>query len=69
MKNILRLLWGIALFCSMGASAQGPGDESDQGNLEDTDTPATPIDGNLLLLGAAGMTVAFYGLAQKRKVQ
>jgi hypothetical protein len=67
MKKISKTIAVALLFFSMAAQAQGgPGDESDQGNLEEADAPPTPIGGNLFLLAAAGTAAAFYAL-QRRK--
>ncbi len=69
MNKILKSLCALVLLFSISTHAQGPGDESDQGDLENLDTPATPIDANLLWLGMAGITAAFYIVTQKRKAQ
>ena len=40
-----------------------PGEESDQGNLQDdgdTDAPQAPINGKLILLAITGLAFAFY---------
>ena len=66
MSAIMKIVFTALLLLSLNANAQGPGDDSDQGNLEDTETPA-PIDHNVLLLGLAGLTVAFYGLNPRKK--
>jgi hypothetical protein len=46
-----------------------PGDDSDNGNLEDNDAPAAPINGKLIFLAIAGIIFAFYTFRKYRKNQ
>ena len=70
MKNTL-LKFYITSFCLFTDFIMfaAPGDDSDNGNLEDNDAPAAPINGKLILLAIAGIIFAFYTFKKSREKQ
>lgn len=66
-NNLLKIyLLGFFLFSDFIVFA-GPGDSNDGGDLEDDETPASPINGKILWLLLAGVLFAMYTYNKNRK--
>jgi hypothetical protein len=70
MKNTL-LKFYITSFCLFTDFIMfaAPGDDSDNGDLENVDAPAAPINGKLFVLALAGIIFAYYTLKKSREKQ
>lgn len=69
MKHLFRiyiLLFMLTSDFKMFAD-DGPGDGSDDGDIEGDDDPAVPINGKILFLLVAGILFAFYQYKMHRK--
>lgn len=59
----------FCLFSNFLLFAIPPGDESNTGDLENTDAPAAPINGKLFVLAIAGIIFAYYTFKKSREKQ
>ena len=66
-KFLKTIIFTFIMLCGVMAFSQGPGDDSDSGDLEDVDAPPAPIDHNLYWLAFAGLTFALFCLTKNIK--
>ena len=70
MKNSVSYSFLVIFFLLVDfvAFAQGPGDGSGDGGIEDNDPPPAPINGQLIWLGILAFVFAYYNIKRHRKL-
>ena len=68
MKNIYKAYLLSFFLLSDFIVFAGPGDDTAGGDLEDDETPITPINSKLILLLILGVVFAFYQIKRHKKV-